>query len=51
LVWSLLSDWCNFGGIPLAAWALGENPLCGRSPTSPFAEIIAWVLKRAGKWT
>jgi hypothetical protein len=23
LVWSLLSDWCNFGGIPLAAWPLG----------------------------
>jgi hypothetical protein len=33
LVWSLLSDWCNFGRIPLAAWELGENPLCGRSPT------------------
>jgi hypothetical protein len=20
-----LSDWCNFGGIPLAAWALGRG--------------------------
>jgi hypothetical protein len=23
-MWSLLSDWCNFG-IPLAAWALVEE--------------------------
>jgi hypothetical protein len=33
LVWSLLSDWRNFGRIPLVAWELGEDLLCGRSPT------------------
>jgi hypothetical protein len=31
-----LSDWYNFGGIPLTAcalaWELGENPLCGLFP-------------------
>jgi hypothetical protein len=34
-VWSLLSGWCNFCGIPLAAWALamssGKNRYVGVS--------------------
>jgi hypothetical protein len=52
-----LSDWCKFGGIPLAAWALawvlGENPLCGSSPrgayninSKPSSGAVSWKFSK-----
>jgi hypothetical protein len=42
-VWSLLSDWCNFSGIPLAAWELGEKTAMWAAIISPDNGFISQV--------